>query len=229
MLKDTVTKFAEAKVQGEVELKKAGGGQKKAAAGHYNHALDQMASLLEHLPSEHADSISKQLEEIRSKMKKELGVGDAPEAVPSQAQTPLEAEASAPTIPPESKVKSDPATLVPDEGLAELYRATEGGGRLGEALKTGSSVFVLREAAPPGDHLGYHFEARGGALAVHALVTFEDEESVDVCFEDGAELEGLSLEAVAPRTEIIEPSADTTDAAVAYHRRRAAAGNQTCP
>ena len=69
MLKGAVLKFAEAKVQGEAELKKAGGAEKEAAATHYNSALDQMAGLLEHLPSDQAEAISKQLEEVRGKMR----------------------------------------------------------------------------------------------------------------------------------------------------------------
>lgn len=221
VLAGAVTNFARAKVQGEVELKKSRDGEqtREAAAGHYDDALSQLAGLLSHLPADQGEEMKARIELVRGKMKTELGVASASldQAEPTPVEPPLEIKAE---LPQESVAEND-SQLVPDEGLAELYRATENGGRLGETLKTGCRVFVLREnASPPGSHLAFHFEARGGAFAANALVTFDDDVA-DVCFEDGAEMEGLALDRLAPRTKTFEPSAASSDSAVAHHRQRA--------
>lgn len=222
LLKDTVMNFARSKVQGESELNNGGGQTKQAAAGHYDDALSQLAGLLSHLPPDQAAEINAQLELVRVKMQNELGVESKAPPRDVKASLPLESSARGREFTLQSGEENP--ELAADEGLAELYLATNNGGSLGETLATGRSVFVLREnVSTSGNHLAFHFEARKVvSFAVSALVTFVDD-TTDVIFPDGAELDGIALDRVAPRTESFAPGAASSDEAVAYHKTRAAA------
>lgn len=107
---------------------------------------------------------------------------------------------------------------VVDDSLAELWRLN-GGGKLCDSIVTGGAVRVVEPGRDTDD--GRHDVVRYKAGS-HGLVTFtdEDEGRLDVCFQDGSDLEDVPVRLCAP---VSSAAAAAAEGSSAQQRRVAAA------